>query len=233
MKLQDDVAARLAALIGLHCTIVWSLIPRRNGISRVSTGGELSLMLIMSDLRDSLQDIACTVSLDDQPYAIEGLRKEYRHTIDLLEGSKLQKCNCYEYALNIDLELASWLGNSDLPDLFCAEHFISGLILQLQRIDPTDVSDNALAFYFNNDTIAHAGVMKGSRVISKWGKGHIYRHALLEVPANYGKTVRFYGAITNRLANRYFVDYARKHPDFEAIQDEFEEQFGHLYPRSH
>jgi hypothetical protein len=183
----------------------------------------------MFDLRARLQEITHTVSIEKQPFAIETIRGEYGHSIHCIDLI-LPKGNCYEYAFNLDPHLAGWIGSHGITDLFAGEGFVNRLIQHLQEVPESDVEDGDIALYFNDEEVTHAGAMKTKRVISKWGKGHVYGHGLQEVPGNYGDTVRFYRGISRHVANRYFVEYVRKHLDYGAIEDQFEEQFGHVYP---
>ena len=54
----------------------------------------------------------------------------------------------------------------------------------------------ALVVYRLNGALTHIGKMLSlERIESKWGIGHLYRHALLEVPAQYGDEMEFFDAI--------------------------------------
>ena len=46
--------------------------------------------------------------------------------------------------------------------------------------------------YFNGVTVRHSGIWMGGRVQSKWGTGHLWEHALHEVPLRYGDEVGFF-----------------------------------------
>ncbi len=53
-------------------------------------------------------------------------------------------------------------------------------------ISTTTPSTGDLVLYRNDRQITHAGLVAADRIISKWGKGHLWIHGLLEVPAQYG-----------------------------------------------
>lgn len=87
-----------------------------------------------------------------------------------------------------------------------------------------------LVLYFDEQIPTHAGLVTESRVISKWGKGHIYKHGFLEVPASYGDTIRFYRRVPSDLATMRLIEYVRRHPDYEAIREIFEDKLANLSP---
>jgi hypothetical protein len=49
-----------------------------------------------------------------------------------------------------------------------------------------------LVVYFNGDTPTYAGNMRDARVVSKWGQGLLYEHAIDEIPWSYGCECRFF-----------------------------------------
>jgi hypothetical protein len=56
----------------------------------------------------------------------------------------------------------------------------------------------------------HAGlVLANHRVASKWGVGHLYEHALWEVPQSYGSATRFLKRLCHDEAMDYFIQYAK------------------------
>jgi cell wall-associated NlpC family hydrolase len=69
-----------------------------------------------------------------------------------------------------------------------------------------------LVFYFNdNGRVSHAGVIVGNnRVESKWGVGHLYQHALFEVPESYGTKVRLFRKLDLEESLEYFRRFAKE-----------------------
>ena len=188
----------------------------------------------LSDLRARLRDITCTKDLDEHPSTIEALRAECPHTIQLFERTNPAfPRNCYEWALGLNPVLTQLVGALDLPELFAGPRFVSTLIPHLKNISEGDVRSDDLVLYFDKQIPTHAGRLKESQVVSKWGTGHIYKHGFLEVPESYGSKIRFYRTIPASVATARFVSYIRHHPDYGAIDKIFEERFGHLYPDSH
>ncbi len=70
----------------------------------------------------------------------------------------------------------------------------------------------ALVVYRLNRDVTHIGrMLSRERVESKWGIGHLYRHALLEVPSQYGDDCEFFAAIDAEAALDELADFAREH----------------------
>jgi hypothetical protein len=185
----------------------------------------------LPELRARLQDIVCTEDIDEHPSAIENLKSEFPHTIQLVEQTNpTLPRTCYDWALDLNPELTHWIGLCELPELFPGLQFVSTLIPHLNTISESDVRNDDLILYFDEQIPTHAGLATKSRVISKWGEGHIYQHGLLEVPSSYGNRIRFFRKIPSSVATMRFVKYVRAHQDYGAIKDLFEEKFGHIYP---
>lgn len=183
----------------------------------------------LHDLRARLQDITCRSDIDGHPPAVEALKSEFSHTIRLVErANQALPRNCYEWAFDLCPVLSHWVGEFNLPELFAGSKFVQELILYLAKIPEGDVTDGDLILYFDRQIPTHAGLIKESRVISKWGKGHIYQHGLLEVPSSYGNLICFYRKLPASVATTRFVEYVRSHPDYDATQEMFEEKLGSL-----
>lgn len=164
--------------------------------------------------------------------AVETLREELPHTIQLVSiADPAIHQNCFQWALDLCHELAHWVGEWGITDLFAGSKFVQGLIPYLVPVSESDVDEGNLVLYFDEGIPTHAGLVKESDVISKWGKGHIYRHSRLEVPLSYGNEIRFYRKPPASVVATRFVRYIRSHPDYDAIdaiREGFEEKFSHL-----
>lgn len=181
-------------------------------------------------LRDKLQEITCNGNIDKHSLAIEALQLEFAHTIRLISfADPALPQNCFVWALDLCYELAHWVGTWDLPELFAGSKFVQELIPHLTSVPKSDVAEGDLVVYFEEEMPTHAGLIKKSKVISKWGSGHIYQHDQLEVPSSYGNDIRFYRKLPGTLVAMHFAKYVQGHPDYSLIQEEFEEKFGHLF----
>lgn len=180
-------------------------------------------------LRTRLEKITCNSNIDGHPLAIEALRVEFPHTIRFaISADPVLPQNCFEWALDLCREIAHWVGTCELPDLFAGSKFVQELLPYLVPVPESDATEGDLVLYFDGQMPTHAGLIKGSEVISKWGKGHIYQHGRLEVPISYGDTMRFYRKLPGSALTTRFVEYVRGHPDYDAIQEMFEEKLREL-----
>lgn len=137
------------------------------------------------ELRQILQDITLNHASAHPRLMHE---RTANHSIKILSvvGNNL-RYNCVMFALEA-------VGNQQYIDLInqlpddCDIHadtkFLKYLIEQGQLIP--DANGN-LIIYSNDEKITHIGKIDSvERVTSKWGKGHLYDHAILEVPEDYG-----------------------------------------------
>ena len=56
--------------------------------------------------------------------------------------------------------------------------------------DTKNIGDTVIV-YFDNGIVKHFGKIEKDKIISKWGKGHIWKHIVFEVPISYGNTVKY------------------------------------------
>jgi hypothetical protein len=80
----------------------------------------------------------------------------------------------------------------------------------LIEVSAKQATDGDLAVYFTDDgRVKHGGLYVGNeRVESKWGMGHLFQHAIFEVPESYGTKVKFFKQITSSNAFGHFRRFA-------------------------
>ena len=162
-------------------------------------------------LREELQKIDKVISiekdLEDQITSIQKLKTQYPHSIELVvEETKVIKIvhdydngvylNCYMFCFDIkwgDIKNKSQNGSQKFPVNEYACHLIKNFLCE---IDHTKAEDGDYVIYFSDDKPQHAGRFCGGKIISKWGKYHVWRHGLLEVPTRYGEEVRYFKKIS-------------------------------------
>ena len=71
-------------------------------------------------------------------------------------------------------------------------------------------SNGDYVLYFSDQTIVHAGKMESGRVISKWGRGHIWIHGICEVPAGYGNQVKYYNRLEKTTCIEAFCEWIKE-----------------------
>jgi hypothetical protein len=164
-------------------------------------------------LRAELQRITETAGFN-QAAELAALAKTHPHSIAFVTDATEQPhgYNCFMYALGLAVlpdHLATLAERHD--SAFPSADFIARLVERgLQRITTDAAEDGDVVLYFDADGHpAHAGIVQGPLVVSKWGAGHIWKHAVFEIPASYGVEVRFYRRIARDEALRLFEVFAR------------------------
>ncbi len=164
-------------------------------------------------LRKRLQRMTNTeeASVDSHPRLVADLAAEISHSIELAANAPslpLRDYNCFEFALGVAGRREVRLIYKYLPSTFCDGSFVQHLVDSI-LISTTVPSTGDLVLYRNDRQITHAGLVAADRIISKWGKGHLWIHGLLEVPAQYGDTTSFYEAPPANDMVSDFISFAR------------------------
>ena len=176
-----------------------------------------------SKLRARLDTITSSPP-DEQLTAIEELRAEFSHSIVLREGANSSHIpfNCYEFAFDIAgapaVNIILTEGDAKKNEkLAVTDDFVSGLLREvLAERTPDSVTDGDIIIYFDNNTPTHAGKVKKGRVVSKWGTGHLWEHAIYEVPLSYGNRHKFFLPVDRDDILVRFIQYAKAHgSDYE------------------
>jgi hypothetical protein len=154
-------------------------------------------------LRDELQRITDEFVADEIGQQIEHvatLRLRFPHRIELAQRaiSELRETwlfNCFEFALGIPCNEFVWeVARRPFPGTeqrFVGSVFVRSLLPSLTEIPET--YEGALLLWFDETgKPTHAGRWRDGRVRSKWGSGHTWDHAVMEVPRSYGDLLRFY-----------------------------------------
>lgn len=191
----------------------------------------------MANIRALLAEVtAQDVSLHTT--LLEELRNKHDHTISPIatEGTKLpEEFMCFEYALGLAyseeyLVIRESEFRTRIRPIGANEEFMCYLLdlNWLEEVVPVDAHEGDLIVYFNDCKPAHAGVVADQgRVISKWGRGLLVEHELLEAPAIYGNEVRYYRALEIGRCEDAFIEYA------ESRGREFSSEIEQLVRRNH
>lgn len=143
---------------------------------------------------------------------IEALRKETGHSIRVLTapGDNLRfNCVMYAFGIETDQEYVRLVRACPLR-VHADTAFVQFLIEDRTIVEQVDPQDGLLAVYFDDNGVRHIGRLSSeSRVVSKWGMGHLYEHSPLEVPQNYGNVVRSFSAVDRSTVLDRFVVFAR------------------------
>lgn len=148
------------------------------------------------DLRQRLRYMCKRIPVPEQPQYLELLRPTYSHTITLVEqppsaNIDLRDYTCFAFALGL-VSSTSW--PTFAAELFAINtNFVETLVNEgiLVRVPETEASDNDIVLYLDPRP-KHAGLKRGDRVLSKWGRGWLCEHGLFEVAAQLGDVVEYY-----------------------------------------
>jgi hypothetical protein len=146
-------------------------------------------------LRKKLEE-ATTGIPTRHPERIAALKKVYPHKI-AVQGNPnwidtRTDCFLYVFRDKIAADLVEMFESivEDNPNLFkrIGERLISEGFINLHE----DRSpDDEFVVYFHEKDIKHFGKLVEDRVVSKWGRGLVWKHSLFEVPLSYGKRVMY------------------------------------------
>lgn len=173
---------------------------------------------VFNSLRTELENNVCNSGkLSKHIELIENLMGCYSHTIrpyaDVLVSNADIDYNCYKYALGLtnstDIERIS-NKHLDAWDARVGTEFVFHLI-DKGIVSPQQ--DGKIIVYFMDDMPQHAGKVVGDRVRSKWGLGHLWEHAIGEVPSSYGKNYRLFGLVDTPVIISEFKDWHRTMAD--------------------
>jgi hypothetical protein len=168
----------------------------------------------MNELREHLRDITENGRPDTHPRLIEELRRLNPHGIQIVEsGAPIERYTCAMYAFDLveNDKYTSIVLASPKP-VYTSTGFVQRLI-DRRTLEPlTSPRSDSLVVFRSRGSVTHIGRMiTAERVESKWGIGHLYRHALLEVPTQYGEELEFYGVIDANTVLDGLADFAREH----------------------
>jgi len=165
----------------------------------------------LENLRELLgARIGQNTDLKTHAAALDDIAKVEAHSVKLVEPAPVpaeDDFNCVIDALDLSLEQATSPSGRYHADLSFLQNLIDTNILIASE---ADFAEGDLAVYFLEGRVKHVGTaLRGRRIRSKWGCGHVYEHRLLEVPASYGNEIRWYRPIDPDLAYEQLRQFRR------------------------
>ena len=151
--------------------------------------------------------------LGEQIDLITRLASKYHASTSLVRetrpGGPLFSCYQHSFGL-IDVESVTRIMDENWH-ITLGRQFVQYLVdTRLDEISIEDAKDGDHVLYIGSQ-IEHAGKVAQDAVESKWGKAHLWRHGVFEVPLRYGNTVRFFRQISQEESIQAFHQYARGH----------------------
>jgi len=148
--------------------------------------------------------------LGEQVALIVRLASKYDASISLVRETKPgEPCfTCYQHSFGlIDVESVNRILDENWH-ISLGRDFIQHLVdKRLDEVSIEDAKDGDHVLYIDS-RIEHAGIVAQGAVESKWGKAHLWRHGVFEVPRRYGDTVRFFRHISKEDSIQAFHGYA-------------------------
>ena len=130
-------------------------------------------------LRSRLQEITDEKAgdqIEEQIGDIAALRSQHTHQIEIEEEARLDRpetwrFTCFQFAFSLrDPHSVIRCIATMFPDVYPDRRFVQFLI-DSGRVDSVPPADGVVIIYRNEHNIAHAGLVSGDGVISKWGNG--------------------------------------------------------------
>jgi hypothetical protein len=166
-------------------------------------------------LRDELDKITDDYSdsderLGEQIDLVTRLALKYNASISLVRETKPGEplFTCYQHSFSLaGVESVTRIMDENWH-VRLGREFIQYLVDRwLYEISIEDAKDEDHVLYIGSQ-IEHAGKVAQDAVESKWGRAHLWRHGVFEVPLRYGDTVRFFRHISQDDAIQAFHEYA-------------------------
>lgn len=126
------------------------------------------------------------------PQCINSLSNDYSHSI-IVQGNpncmdRTTDCFMYVFKQKIPNSLIEKIYYvSENSKIYFQELLDCGFI----ELHDTKSTDDTVIVYFDNSVAKHFGKIVNSEIISKWGKGLIWKHPVFEVPISYGNIVKY------------------------------------------
>lgn len=162
-------------------------------------------------LRTLLQKITDCPNVGTHANQIEQLRTVYPHSIKILSGPNDDLgYNCFMLALGIETDDKYLRMLYRCPSSVHANTaFVQFLVDRRNILEQSNAEPKSLVVYSGKEKVEHIGLITDDgRVLSKWGTSLLYQHAIFEVPANYGDTVRFFTPMERRPVLKAFFEFA-------------------------
>lgn len=167
-------------------------------------------------LRERLM-VACDQVTPEQNIAlVQAISSEIPHSIVALRSQhELPNYTCLMHALGFT-DQPKYIAIATLPghDVYAGKEFAEWLLAteSLTELATADAPVGSIVMYFDEQGgFMHAGLLaQHHRVQSKWGTLGLYEHDTLEVPSNYGDTVRYFEHLSFEDAIELFFDFAEE-----------------------
>jgi len=155
-------------------------------------------MVTLEEFRQKLEEATDRTHPREHAKHVDGLKDIYPHNISCLSNPLINDklipiiinstvdCFLFVFKNIFSPEMLKVFNEMDFEKIEI--RLISEGLLELHNA----WSDNdRIVVYFNKNVPVHFGKIDNETIISKWGKGNVWRHELWQVPLSYGDTVKF------------------------------------------
>jgi hypothetical protein len=147
--------------------------------------------------------------------ALEALRQEHPHTLTWVDplalGARLREFNCYALAFRLVFADGFFERRTFRIPAAIDMPLVRELLRRTREIDVSHAKRLDLVVYGDHENICHAGVVVEVEPVltvrSKWGNTSILDHAPLDVPLEYGWSIRYFAALPVTIAWDLFVQH--------------------------
>ena len=166
------------------------------------------------NLRDLLHKITENALVDDQAEQIVALSNVHPHEIEPLDSQHpIGKYTCVVHAFClVGDKTYEDVASFGIGRVYAGKEFMEFLLERrlLRELKACEAKANDLVIYFMNGEFRHVGRINAQgKVVSKWGVGGLYAHALFEVPISYGNEVKWYIGLDADQCFNLFIQYAK------------------------
>jgi len=181
----------------------------------------LNCPLGANTLRRLISSVTQTSDPRDHEHGIKILKEKAAHGIVLLENGN-ETVNCFMFAFG----LVPWQSAIDVryyaahPDTWLDHDCLIGFIDHLKRerhLEPVAIVDadqgDVVVYYEENKPVHAAMIELNDRLVSKWGVGNVWQHALWEVPEAYGSSAEVFRQLRIERFELAFFEYMLTRPD--------------------
>jgi hypothetical protein len=145
---------------------------------------EIAKVIDKRGLREQLEEITDRYADDcvaEQIPQIAELNARFPHSISLLQSAIRDKpetfqFNCYQHSFGLARAESVTRIMKEYWHVFPGREFVQFLLnTRLEEIRADNARDGDHVIYAGSE-IEHAGIVRGERIESKWGLGHLWRH---------------------------------------------------------
>jgi hypothetical protein len=176
-----------------------------------------------AQLRVVLECLTSSTPAVEQPQLIAKLPPAFPHSIIpapplLAPVHPIASYNCFMFAFGLAGREEVHLIRVPFSSTYCNGEF-AAYLAELTLVPVASPADNDLVLYHDGQQYAHAGLVYGDRVLSKWGTGLLWLHGTHEVPTSCGSTISYYRAVNPEEALAAFLAFARQREGAELVNE--------------